>query len=152
MLTQQPEQRKRERERERRYCDMPRMRRSPFCGSISVSTSASLSAALTPLKVVAWWWRPKSTLHQAASPYPRLTSPHLARVACCMTQVQVGRMTFSALTHKIKSNGGVYKNSSNTSQTRTPREEEGERGAAVRGENELHAALLLKMQYVACAT
>lgn len=40
-------------------------------------------------------------------------------VACCMTQVQVGRMTFSALTHKIKSNGGVYKNSSNTSQTRT---------------------------------
>lgn len=38
-----------------------------------------------------------------------------------MTQVQVGRMTFSALTHKIKSNGSVYKNSSNTSQTRTAR-------------------------------
>lgn len=69
-----------------------------------------------------------------------------------MTQVQVGRMTFSALTHKIKSNGGVYKNSSNTSQTR--RANRG--GAAVRGKgsrvNELHAALLLKMQYVACAT
>lgn len=47
----------------------------------------------------------------------------LLLVACCMTQVQVGRMTFSALTHKIKSNGGVYKNSSNTSQTRTAKGE-----------------------------
>lgn len=52
------------------------------------------------------------------SPGPHRPGGLLVVVACCMTQVQVGRMTFSALTHKIKSNGGVYKNSSNTSQTR----------------------------------
>lgn len=116
------------------YCDMPRMRRSPFCGPVSVSVSVSLS--LTPLKVAQVGRLVAPQIYPPLCCLPTSISftspgPHrpgglmllLLLVACCMTQVQVGRMTFSALTHKIKSNGGVYKNSSNTSQTRTAKGE-----------------------------
>lgn len=89
--------------------------------ALSQSLSASLSLSLTPLKPGGAPNLPYTMLPACLNqPQPQLTSPGL--VACCMTQVQVGRMTFSALTHKIKSNGGIYKNSSNTSQTRTARE------------------------------
>lgn len=64
-------------------------------------------------------WLPTSISLTSPGPHRPGGLMVLPVVACCMTQVQVGRMTFSALTHKIKSNGGVYKNSSNTSQTRT---------------------------------
>lgn len=120
------------------YCDMPRMRRSPFCGPVSLSLCLCVSVADTveggpswspsgapnlPSTILPAAWLPTSISLTSPGPHRPGGLMLLLLVACCMTQVQVGRMTFSALTHKIKSNGGVYKNSSNTSQTRTAKGE-----------------------------
>lgn len=102
---------------------------------LGLPVSVSVSLSLTPLKVAQVGRLVAPQIYPPLCCLPTsisLTSPGphrpgglmlLLLVACCMTQVQVGRMTFSALTHKIKSNGGVYKNSSNTSQTRTAKGE-----------------------------